>query len=204
MRRFFLESAVPHQQSCRRIRRGPQLLLSSGGAGARGFGDACPRGPTVGSGDPQQDGPVAGRITVPPARFIRQQPHRSQRHPPPLLGRRSAARREGWTPLGVRGVPRGLSCPLLEDVGGRHLVLCSGGGVHRVPCQVLQHRSAGVEPIRRQWAFCGLCGPSCHRERQRFVDRALAVRVRGQVGQRYCACARLGPGADALVARAEG
>ena len=49
--------------------------------------------------------------------------------------------------LGVWGVSRRPPCPSLEDVGGRLLVFRRGGGVQRVPRQVLQHRPACVELV---------------------------------------------------------
>ena len=60
-----------------------------------------------------------------------------------LLALRVAGRLGGgW--LGVRGMRQGPPCPPWENVGGRLLVVHRGGGVHRLPRQVFQHRPACV------------------------------------------------------------
>ena len=100
-----------------------------------------------------------------------------------LLGLRVAGRLRRGAP-GVRGMPRGPPCPLLEDRGGRLLVVHRGGGLHRVPGQVFQARPACVVLVCTKGAFCWLGGPPCQGEWRRLSDGALRRCVEGHVGQR--------------------
>ena len=124
------------------------------------------RGPQGGGGQPCGDGSLACRAAILRVRVGQQGffPWGGIGRELSLLrGRCVAERPGGGEALGAWAVPRGPPRLPLGDVGSRFPVLCPGGGVHRVRCNVLHHRPACIELVCTQRAFCGLRGPLCHR-----------------------------------------
>ena len=132
---ILLKSAVPHvhRRGVGWGRQVPRGFLGHGVWGTRPQG-----GPRGGSGQSGGDGSLVGRTASPRGRVGRLLP--------PFRGRRVVGRL-GSGVLGVRGVPRTPPCPSLEDVGGCLLVFRRGGGVHRLPREVLQRCPGCVELV---------------------------------------------------------
>ena len=127
VRRVLLESAVPYRRR-RGVRRSSQSSECAG---------ACSQGGPQGGqgGQSRKDGPLMGCSASSQGRSGRLLL---------VLRGRCVSGRLGWGALGVRGMPRVSRCPPLEDMGGHLPVFHWGGGVHRVPRQVFQHRPACV------------------------------------------------------------